>query len=151
MLRADAAGLSYVVLDRVPNMTPPQTLAELVQRCDDILTHAWMVRTFVKHSEEVDDYPELMEVVRVVFDATRALETRVSDPAAYVHMLRKKYGKLKAATEQFAVDAPRVSMHTNFAMAVRSLQICVRELGELLQLSQQFTVRAGPVTGTEPS
>ena len=119
-------------------MPQPQSLADLVQRCDDILSHAWMVRTFIKHSEEVEDYPELMEIVRTVFDASRALETRVNDPAAYLHMLRKKFSKLKAATEQFAVDAPRISMHTNFAMAVRSMRICIQDLAELLELSSQF-------------
>lgn len=128
-------------------MSAPSTLVELVQRCDDIMSHAWMVRTFVKHSEEVEDYPELMEIVRTVFDASRALETRVSDPPAYVQMLRKKFSKLKAATAQFAMDAPRISMHTNFAMAVRSMQICIKELNELLQCSQQMTVPPVPHSG----
>lgn len=136
-------------------MPQPQTLAELVQRCDDVMSHAWMVRTFVKHSEEVEDYPELMEIVRMVFDASRALETRVSDPPAYIQMLRKKISKLKAATAQFAVDAPRISMHTNFAMAVRSMQICMRELEELLSLSQQLSASesapAASATNTPPS
>ena len=109
------------------------------------MSHAWMVRTFVKHSEEAEDYPELMEIVRMVFDASRALETRVSDPPAYLKMLWKKISKLKAATEQFAVDAPRISMHTNFALAVRSMQICIKDLEELLQLGQQL-LAATPVT-----
>lgn len=129
-------------------MSSPQTLAELVQRCDDIMSHAWMVRTFIKHSEEAEDYPELMEIVRTVFDASRALETRVADPPAYLQMLRKKFSKLKAATAQFAVDAPRISMHTNFAMAVRSMQICISELDELLQRSQQITASLLPNSGS---
>jgi len=129
-------------------MSSPQTLAELVQRCDDIMSHAWMVRTFIKHSEEAEDYPELMEIVRTVFDASRAFETRVSDPPAYLQMLRKKLSKLKTATAQFAVDAPRISMHTNFAMAVRSMQICVNELDELLQRSQQIAASLLPNSGS---
>ncbi len=124
-------------------MSEPQTLADVVQRCDDLMSHAWMVRTFVKHSEEVEDYPELMEIVRTVFDASRALETRVADPAAYLKMLWKKISKLRAATNQFAVDAPRISMHTNFAMAVRSMQICMNQLEELLQLGQQLATATG--------
>ena len=111
------------------------TLQGIVNRCDEVMTHAWMVRTFVKHSEETEDYPELvglMGCVRGVFDTTRALEPRVDDPAAYLHMLRKKIGKLKKAAEEFEADAAQVSIHTNWVMAVRSLNLCVRDLEALL-------------------
>jgi hypothetical protein len=116
-------------------MPEPSTLSEVVERCDEIMSHAWMVRTFIKHSEEVEDFPELlglMGIVRSVFDASRALETRVDDPAGYLKMLGKKIGKLKAAVVQFEKDAFQVSEHTNFVMAVRSVQVCARELDELL-------------------
>jgi len=112
------------------------TLQDVVNRCDEIMSHAWMVRTFVKHSEEVEDYPELdglMGVARIIFDACRALETQVNDPAKYLHMLRKKIGRLKKATVEFERDAKQVSVHTNFMMAIRSTQICVRELEDLLE------------------
>ncbi len=117
------------------------TLQEVVNRCDEIMSHAWMVRTFVKHSEEVEDYPELdglMGIARTIFDACRALETQVGDPAKYLHMLRKKIGRLKKATVEFERDAKQVSVHTNFMMAIRSTQICVRELEELLELGTQL-------------
>ena len=117
------------------------TLQEVVNRCDEIMSHAWMVRTFVKHSEEVEDYPELdglMGVARTIFDACRALETQVDNPAKYLHMLRKKIGRLKKATVEFERDAKQVSVHTNFMMAIRSTQICVRELEELLELGTQL-------------
>ena len=112
------------------------TLQDVVNRCDEIMSHAWMVRTFVKHSEEVEDYPELdglMGVARIIFDACRALETQVNDPAKYLHMLRKKIGRLKKATVEFERDAKQGSVHTNFMMAIRSTQICVRELEDLLE------------------
>ena len=57
------------------------TLDGAVARCQIILAHAWMVRTFVKHSEVVEDFPELMHIVRTVFDTCRALETRKGDAA----------------------------------------------------------------------
>lgn len=117
------------------------TLQEVVNRCDEIMSHAWMVRTFVKHSEEVEDYPELdglMGIARTIFDACRALETQVNDPAKYLHMLRKKIGRLKKATVDFERDAKQVSVHTNFVMAIRSTQICVRELEELLDVGTQL-------------
>ncbi len=117
------------------------TLQEVVNRCDEIMSHAWMVRTFVKHSEEVEDYPELdglMGVARTIFDACRALETQVDNPPKYLHMLRKKIGRLKKATVDFERDARQVSVHTNFMMAIRSTQICVRELEELLEVGTRL-------------
>lgn len=96
------------------------------------MAHAWMVRTFVKHSPEAEDFPELMDVVRAVFDAARALETKVSDPPGYLHMLRKKIGGLRKAAAQFREDAPRASSHTNFQQAVISMEACVRELEAVL-------------------
>ncbi|MFT5328597.1 MAG: hypothetical protein ACI8P0_006510 [Planctomycetaceae bacterium] len=124
------------------------TLQDVVNRCDEIMSHAWMVRTFVKHSEEVEDYPELdglMGVARTIFDACRALETQVDNPAKYLHMLRKKIGRLKKATIEFERDAKQVSVHTNFMMAIRSTQICVRELEELLEVGTQLQ-QAEPAT-----
>jgi hypothetical protein len=110
-------------------MTPP----EAVVRCEQLMSHAWMVRTFVKHSPEVEDFPELMGVVRTVFDTARALETRVADPAGYLHMLRKKIGKLRTAAAEFRKDAPLASTHTNFQQAVISLDVCVQELEQVLK------------------
>lgn len=111
------------------DLTPEQ----IVQRCQKIMAHAWMVRTFVKHSEEAEDFPELMNMVRAVFDTSRALETRADDPPAYLHMLRKKIGKLKSAAGQFRSDAAEASSHTNFQQAAISLDACVEELSALLE------------------
>ena len=102
--------------------------ADAVIRCEKIMAHAWMVRTFIKHSPEVEDFPELMGIVRSVFDTARALETRVQDPPGYLHMLRKKIGKLRSATAEFRTDAPKASTHTNFQQAVISMDTCVQEL-----------------------
>lgn len=65
-------------------------LKELVDRCQKTMAHAWMVRTFVKHSDEVEDYPEINEMARTIFDTFRALETQVDDPASYFKVVRKK-------------------------------------------------------------
>lgn len=112
------------------------TADEIVERCQTIMAHAWMVRTFVKHSEEAEDFPELMMLARAVFDTSRALETRVDDPPAYFKMLSKKLGKLRAAAEQFRQDAPNASAHTNFQQAVISMDACVAGLTELLDASK---------------
>lgn len=116
-------------------------ITAVINRCEELMSHAWMVRTFVKHSEEIEDFPELeglMGIARTIFDASRALETRVDDPAGYLHMLRKKIGRLKKAAAQFEEDAFQASTHTNFVMAVRSINVCVRELDEQLDLGTQL-------------
>lgn len=113
--------------------TPPTSLEQVVEHCQQVMAHAWMVRTFIKHCDEVEDFPDLMGIVRSVFDISRALETRVGDPAGYLHMLGKKIGKLRSATSQFAVDAPLASTHTNFQQAVISMQACIEQLEQLLE------------------
>ena len=110
------------------------TIEAAVIRCQVVFSHAWMVRTFVKHSEVVEDFPELMHVVRTVFDTSRALETKVSQPKEYLNTLRKKIGKMRTVAEQFSKDAPLASDHENFRQAVISLNACVFELETILQL-----------------
>lgn len=124
--------------------TPITDLSDIVRRCDELLAHAWMVRTFIKHGEEIDDYPELMEIVRSVFDISRALETRQADPVGYVRMLNKKVGKLRKAAEDFAVDALKASTHTNFQQAVKSMNVCVRELQALSARGLELLVGLPP-------
>ena len=117
-------------------------LREIVDRCQKVLAHAWMVRTFIKHSDEVEDFPELMGIVRAVFDTSRAVETRADDPAGYLRMLRKKIGKLTRAAEKFRDDAPLASTHTNFQQAVISIDACVDELVSHLQAGDAITRQA---------
>lgn len=108
-----------------------------VERCQNIMAHAWMVRTFIKHSEEVEDFPELMMLARAIFDTAMALETRLGDPEKYMKMLAKKIGRLKKGADKFRVDAPLASTHTNFKQAVISIDFCIAELGELLESSRE--------------
>jgi len=119
-------------------MQTPQTPQEVVNRCQRVMSHAWMVRTFIKHSEEAEDFPELMGIVRAVFDTSRALETRVEDPAAYLKMLKKKLGKLRKAAGQFREDAAAASTHMNFQQAVISIDACVEDLQELVTLGESL-------------
>lgn len=102
-----------------------------VQRCQRILAHAWMVRTFVKHSDEVEDFPELMHLPRTVFDLCRAVEHLVDRPEEYLRILRKKLPRLRKAIEQFSHDAPLASAHTNFQQAVISIETSYEDLAAL--------------------
>lgn len=125
--------------------------AELVSQCQTVLAHAWMVRTFVKHSTEVEDFPELMGIVRAVFDLSRAVEPRVSDPPEYFKMLDKKLPELRRAGEKFAIDAPHASTHTNFAQSVISIRASTEELTRLCTLGTQLTSTVKvPISITKP-
>ena len=47
---------------------------EAVERLQGVLAHLWMVRTFLKHAEEIQDDEELLDVPRTLFDYVRAAE-----------------------------------------------------------------------------
>ena len=108
--------------------------AERMQAIDTQLAHVWMVRAFLKHSDEAAEDDELAEVHRNLYDYMLALGAplKEQDAAEYLKLARKKYSKLKRATDQFAQIQPEVSQHTNFRMAVASLQAAVAEVGRLL-------------------
>lgn len=127
-----------------------EQLASLVNQSQRTMAHAWMVRTFVKHSDEVEDYPELNEVARAVFDAFRALETQVDDPLAYFRFLRKKLGKLKSASADFEKNAWHASTHTNFQQAVISIGYVVEQLSDILRRADDLLPRAAPPKVTLP-
>ena len=107
-------------------------LQQLVDRSQEIMAHAWVVRAFVRHSDEAEDFPELADICRAIFDISRALETRLDDPMAYFKMLNKKLGKFNAAIDEYAKLVPEISTHTNFAQSVISMQVCGRTLQEIL-------------------
>jgi len=115
-----------------PREAHAQQLTKLVERSQKLMSHAWMIRTFVKHSDEVEDFPQLNEMARTIFDVFRAVETQIHDPAGYFRTVRKKLGKLQAAAEQFAKDAWHASTHTNFQQAVIASRFLVEQLSELL-------------------
>jgi hypothetical protein len=105
-----------------------------MHRIDTLLSHVWMVRTFLKHSDEAAADEELPEVYRELYDYTLALGAawKEQDAAAYLKQAHKKYRKLKAAADRFTEIQPDVSTHTNFQMAVRSLNAAVDEIGRVL-------------------
>lgn len=93
-----------------------------------------MVRTFLKHSEEAEEDDELCEVHRVLYDYMLALGAplRAGDADAYLKQAKKKFGKLKRATELFIDIQPEISTHTNFQMAAQSLTAAVAEIGRII-------------------
>lgn len=109
-------------------------LEEAMHRIDTLLSHVWMVRAFLKHSDEAEQDEELCEIHRQLYDYMLALggKYEASDAAGYLKQARKKYSKLRQACEQFVEIQPEVSGHTNFKMAARSLTAAVAEIGNLL-------------------
>jgi len=111
-------------------MTPD----DVMQRIDDLLSHVWMVRTFLKHSDEAAEDEELRDIFRELYDYMLALgePLRHKDAAAYLRQAAKKFAKLRASAERFAELQPEISTHTNFQMAARSLSTAVAEIGQLI-------------------
>ena len=106
-----------------------------VRAIDAMLTHVWMVRTFLKHCDEADDDDDLREVVRDLYDFILAVGPldEVDDPKAYLKMAKKKLRRLRGATELYESIQPEVSGHTNFVMAARSLRLAVDAIGSFVQ------------------
>ena len=48
---------------------------EKMQRIDGLLSHVWVVRTLIKHSEEAEEDEELLELQRMLYDYILALGT----------------------------------------------------------------------------
>jgi len=111
-------------------MTPEQA----VEKLNTILAHAWMVRAFLKHAEEIQEDEEMLDVHRMIFDYVRAVEPAAQrgDAKEYLHRARGKLPKLRRAAEFFAKEYRRVSDHTNFQMAAQSLTGCVKEIEDVL-------------------
>jgi hypothetical protein len=106
---------------------------EAVERLQTVLAHAWMVRTFLKHSEEVQDDEEMLDVHRTLFDAIRAVEPSYQrrDFKDYLRRLKGKLPKVRRVAELFAREYRRITDHTNFQMAAASLSGCVRQMEEI--------------------
>jgi hypothetical protein len=113
-----------------PIMTPTETM----QQIDTQLAHVWMVRTFLKHSDEAQEDDEVAEVHRELYDYMLALggPYKAGDADDYLRTARKKLAKLKRATALFTDIQPEVSSHTNFQMAAASLRAAVSQIEQLL-------------------
>ncbi len=105
-----------------------------VHRLDELLSHVWMVRTFLKHCEEAEEDEELQDVFRQLYDYMLALggPAKSGDTGTYLKIAKKKLRRLRSATELFLEIQPEISTHTNFEMAAKSLQSAVQEVERLL-------------------
>jgi hypothetical protein len=108
--------------------------SEAMRRIEIQLAHVWMVRTFLKHSDEGSEDEQLQDIFRTLYDFHLAIGAawKEQDADAYLKQARKKFSKLRAASEEFARIQPEVSSHTNFQMAAHSLTAAVGEIGQIL-------------------
>jgi hypothetical protein len=111
-------------------MTPEQAM----ERLNTIFAHLWMVRTFLKHAEEIQENEQMLDVPRTIFDYVRATEPSYQrrDAKEFLHRARGKLSKLRGAAEYFQREYKNVSDHTNFQMAATSLNGCVTEIEAVL-------------------
>ena len=114
---------------------PNDNQEQLVKRIDELCSHLWMVRTFLKHSEEHEEDEELRGVQRGLYDYMLALggPLKDGDHAKYLKQAKKKLRKLKNADELFQEIQPEISSHTNFQMAAVSLRLTVAQIAALLE------------------
>lgn len=112
-----------------------------VKRIDDLLSHVWMVRAFLKHCEEAEEDDDILDVHRGLYDYMLALGGPLDsgDHAKYLKVAKKKLKRLKAANELFTEVQPEVSSHTNFQMAAQSLRLAVAQVIELIESKPTVT------------
>ena len=110
-------------------MTPE----DAVSRLNTVLAHAWMVRTFLKHADEIQEDEGMLDVPRTLYDSIRAVEPAFQrgDVADFLRRLKGKLPKLRKAAEYFAAHFKEFSPHTNFEMASASLLGVVRQMEEV--------------------
>lgn len=138
-----------------PTLLSPE---EAVRRLNTVLAHAWMVRTFLKHAEEIQHSEQMREVPRTLYDGIRAVEPAYQrgDWADYLRRLRGKLPKFRRVAEYFAAHFRHFSPHTNFEMAAVSLLGVVERMEEIFAATDWDAVRAlppvpRPVMSTGPS
>ena len=104
-----------------------------MDRLNNILAHAWMVRTFLKHAEEIQEDADMLEVPRTLYDGIRAVEPAFQrrDANEYLRRLKGKLSKFRKVTEYYNAHFRDFSPHTNFEMAGLSLIGIVREMEEV--------------------
>jgi hypothetical protein len=119
---------------------------EAVARLNTVLAHAWMIRTFLKHADEIQESEEMLDVPRTLYDSIRAVEPAFQrgDLADYLRRLKGKLPKLRRAADYFAAHFKEFSPHTNFEMAAASLGGVVRQLEEVFAAVDWEAVKALP-------
>ncbi|MEM9703053.1 MAG: amidohydrolase [Planctomycetota bacterium] len=132
-------------------MADDRTDEQIAAKATELLAHLWMVRTFVKHSEEAEEYEELLELPRVAFDVARSVETRLDHVPKLRRMLVRKVPKLREAADEFRVNAAAASTHTNWQQAVVSLDAVVAGFTAMLPPKEAKPPSRRPAKRPQPA
>jgi hypothetical protein len=135
--------------------------AEAVTRLNTVLAHAWMIRTFLKHADEIQADEGMLEVPRTLYDSIRAVEPAFQrgDYGDFLRRLKGKLPKLRRVAEHFNAHFKEFSPHTNFEMAAASLLGVVKQMEEIFAAVDWNEVAAlikanaankGASAGTDP-
>ena len=119
---------------------------EAVARLNTVLAHAWMIRTFLKHADEIQQNEDMLDVPRTLYDSIRAVEPAFlrGDLADFLRRLKGKLPKLRRAVDYFAAHFKEFSPHTNFEMASASLLGVVKQMEEVFAAVDWDAVKALP-------
>jgi hypothetical protein len=134
---------------------------EAVTRLNTVLAHAWMIRTFLKHADEIQADEGMLEVPRTLYDSIRAVEPAFQrgDYGDFLRRLKGKLPKLRRVAEHFNAHFKEFSPHTNFEMAAASLLGVVKQMEEIFAAVDWNEVAAlikanaankGASAGTDP-
>ena len=106
---------------------------EAVTRLNAVLAHAWMIRTFLKHADEVQENEGMLDVPRTLYDSIRAVEPAFQrgDHGDFLRRLKGKLPKLRRVADHFRDHFKEFSPHTNFEMASASLLGVVKHMEEI--------------------
>src|SRR5205085_9494282 len=77
--------------------------ADAIERLNTILAHAWMVRTFLKHADEIQHDADMLAVPRTLYDGIRAVEPAFQrgDHSEFLRRLKGKLPKFRKAAHHF--------------------------------------------------
>jgi hypothetical protein len=122
------------------------TAEAAVDRLTGLLAHLWMVRTFLKHADEIQGSPDMLAVPRTLYDGIRAVEParERGDAAAFLRRLRGKLPKLRRAAAYYREHFRGFSPHTNYEMAALSLDAAVRAIEDVLAAVDWADLPAAP-------
>jgi hypothetical protein len=130
---------------------------EAVARLNTLLAHAWMVRTFLKHADEIQHSEDMLDVPRTLYDSIRAAEPAHlrGDLADFLRRLKGKLPKLRRAADYFAAHFKEFSPRAHVA-APGTLDLCFIAAVPLEQVVNRLNemrvpVLEGPVMKTGAS
>ncbi|MFO0935163.1 MAG: hypothetical protein U0798_01445 [Gemmataceae bacterium] len=129
---------------------------EAMDRLNLVLAQAWMVRTFLKHADEIQEDMDMLDVPRTLYDSIRAVEPAYQrrDAQEYLRRLKGKLSKFRKVTEYYNAHFRDFSPHTNFEMAGLALKGIVQQLDAIfaeVALTTPTPTASNPIPVESPS